>query len=142
MKVFDVAKMQSLHAVEVYSEVPKLVTAICHANASDNSEFHCVWTGTAHDIEGSRQQSEGRPYCIKKVFLVPKQRMISCWDRKYGWFYAICVIPQFEVRLYGNQGFHLVAHMDSRKGFLIPSYRFLEGIKEEEPHKVFYAPAM
>lgn len=125
VKKFDVVDLEKV-AVESYTGgVPLTVTAVRHATKEDDSEFHCIWMGAAYDIVQGRQSGEGRPYCIKKVFTVPKQSAELCKDEMFGLFYAILVIPQFEVRLYDEKEFYLIAQVSGESGFLVTVEEFV-----------------
>lgn len=124
VKMFDVVPLQQRSALESYFKVPMTVTAVRHANKSDDSEFHCFWQGIAHDTVLGKQSTEGRPYCIKKVFLVPMQKIQIRLDAVYGMFYAIRVKPQFKIPIYPGKEYYLIAQMSGQSGFLVPLEEF------------------
>ena len=117
MKIIDVMLLQGREGVEFYTETPKTVTAVTHADETDVSEFHCVW-------KGCPRQS---PQCVDKFFNVPRQKVELLIDLRYGMFYLIKVIPKFVVPLYPGKEFWLVAQANGRSGFLMPSEAVDEG---------------
>lgn len=119
MKEINVLLFQQREGLEFYTETPKTMTAVTHANETDDSEFHCVWTGCSRQI----------PQRVNKVFTVPRQKVELLLDPVYGMFYLIRVIPQFVVPLYPGKDFWLVAQANGRSGFLVSA----EAIQEDRP---------
>lgn len=139
LREIDIIRLQKTKAVQMYTETPKTMTAVMHANEADDSEFHCVWTGSNREGR-SKHMPQGWPYCVKKVFTVPRQRMEIRSDPIYGMFYCIRVIPQFILPQYPGKVFWLVAQMNGRYGFLVPLEKLDEEPQEEQVHKQKVSP--
>jgi hypothetical protein len=115
----DVYRLIQQEAIEVYRLCPKIITVITHADRTDDSEFHCIWSGilVTHEVG---QEPETRPYEIKKVFLVPKQTVRRYTDPKLGEYLAVLVRPQFDIKLYPATEFWLFVRKENSSGFLVP----------------------
>jgi hypothetical protein len=97
-------------AIEKYSECPKYVTIIRHADLQDDSEFHCVlFNSLIGPILPGRSRS------LQRDFLVPGQDIILAHDMLYGLFSITRVLDQDL-----DVGYWLIVSVHSRMGFLIP----------------------
>lgn len=106
-----------VEAIEVYSECPKVSTVVRHADETDDSEFHCIWKGFIFDWGAKAFLL----YCIKKVFLVPRQKVRRYHDRVYGDYLAARVRPQFKITVYPSDDFWLFVSTKDPFGFLVPA---------------------
>lgn len=118
MVKIDVLKFQKEKALEFYAVTPKTMTAVTHANESDDSEFPCIARGINREgfVGGI---SEGWPYSIKRIFTIPRQSVELLQDPAYGKFYVVKVIPQFEIPNHSGKEFYLIAQTNGRSGFLV-----------------------
>lgn len=109
-------------SVEKYSECPKYVTIIRHADREDDSKFHCVpfqpFTGPI---------LPGIDPHYQRNFLVPGQEIITVEDLKYGLFSITKVLEKEN-----GPEYWLVASVHSRMGFLIPFEKLPQDLILEE----------
>ena len=114
--IIDITALYQSEAFEYYSECPKIITAVTHADKTDDSEFYCRWSGLHYD----RETKEFRRYSAKKVFIVPRQRVRQFFDRVYGDYLALKVIPPPDSSLYEGEMFWLFVSIKNPFGFLVP----------------------
>ncbi len=112
------------YALEKYSECPKYVTIIRHADLEDDSEFHCVRSllspvfGPVPCIKSSYYQ---------KKFIVPAQDVINFEDDEVGRFSIVHV-----TEVDGDSEYWLIASVRSRMGFIIPIDKLPESLLKKE----------
>lgn len=112
----DVKKLGESEAVERYIKCPRIITAVGHAAKADDTEFHTIFYGLYPDEDGGAP----RPYCIKRVFSVPKQKLLQVFDPTYGRYLVVQVTPQFELSS-GHEGDCLLfISVEKSSGFLVP----------------------
>lgn len=112
----NVMRLMETRAVEVYSKCPKITTIIRHADETDDSEFHCIWTGLVFDWT-TRTFCQ---FCTKRVFTVPRQRVRRYTDPVYGDYFALRVRPQFSITSCVASEYWLFTSSKDPFGFLVP----------------------
>ena len=106
-KTFLVRRLEAF-AVQRFSECPKYVTIIRHADLIDDSEFHCV---PSLPFVGPLQQGKT---LYERNFTVPGQRVIHIKDKEFGLFTMLKVLEKEN-----DSVLWLISSVVSRMGFTI-----------------------
>lgn len=106
-------------ALEKYSECPKYVTIINHADKVDDSEFHCVYSFNGPKLPASKLGVRN--------FIVPGQELINFEDEDYGKFTVVRVFETEE-----GPEYWLIVSVQSRMGFIIPFNMLPESLLANE----------
>ena len=99
-------------AIEKYSECPKYVTIVRHADLEDDSEFHCMRVPISSDL-GPAPRLYSSYY--QRNFLVPGQEVINFEDDEVGRFSIVRVLESDN-----GPEYWLISSVRSRMGFIIP----------------------
>lgn len=113
-----------LHAIEKYSECPKYVTIVRHADLVDDSEFHCVRVPVSPSV-GPVPRINSQYY--QRNFLVPGQEVINFDDDEVGRFAIVRVLETEE-----GPEYWLISSVRSRVGFIIPIDKLPESLMKKE----------
>lgn len=95
-----------------FAETPRTLTVARHVDQEDDSEFFCIQILKVVDEHSGDSVEIWR----KRLFLVPKQSLITRFDEKYGLFMCVQVMDPEE----NNQIFWMVSDCVDRRGFLLP----------------------
>lgn len=111
-------------AIEKYSECPKYVTIVRHADLEDDSEFHCMRVPISSDL-GPAPRLYSSYY--QRNFLVPGQEVINFEDDEVGRFSIVRVLESDN-----GPEYWLISSVRSRMGFIIPIDKLPESLLKEE----------
>jgi hypothetical protein len=113
LPLIDVSELTQF-AIDSYSETPKFMTIVRHADDVDHSLFFCV------KIEQVIDPHSKKPVLVwsKKEFVVPRQRL--CLYHSHGCNTYVAV----EVMRGSQEKFWLIADCINRTGILVPYEKF------------------
>jgi hypothetical protein len=112
------------HATEKYSECPKHITIVRHADLEDDSEFHCV---IATPFVGPLRPGEKANY--RRNFIIPGQDVMLVKDPEFGLFSIVRVMDEHD----GSEHI-LFTGVNSRMGFVLPMEQVPPELLQTEEH--------